>query len=55
MKAKFAGSMPTVSGHGSLLLWPVFWSSDRLKIASAAHQRLESQLLPGGHCTHPGG
>ena len=37
MKAKLAGSRPTVSRQSALLTVPVFWSWLRLKIAIAAH------------------
>jgi len=55
MNAKLTGSIPTVSRHGSLFTAPVLRSSDRLSMFSAAHQRVESQLSPGGQLTHPGG
>jgi hypothetical protein len=51
-KAKFAGSIPTVSRQSPLFTAPVFWSWFRLKIAIAAHHLVASQLTaddqPGG-------
>src|SRR6266536_318291 len=46
MKAKFAGSMPTLPRQSALLAVPVFWSWLRLKIAIAAHHLRASQLMP---------
>jgi hypothetical protein len=55
MKAKFAGSMPTVSRQASLLSTKVFWFLLKLKIAIAAHHFVASQLMAPWNGTHPGG
>ena len=55
MKAKFAGSIPTVLRQSALLGTPVFWSWLKLKIAIDAHHLRASQLTPGGHGAQPGG
>ena len=55
MKAKFAGSTPTLFRQAALFATPVFWSWLKLKIAIAAHHWVASQLTPGGQRTQPGG
>ena len=55
MKAKFAGSIPTVLRQSALFATPLFWFELKLKIAIAAHHLLASQLTPGGHGAQPGG
>src|SRR5437868_6541689 len=55
MNAKLTGSNVTWSRQVSLFSAPVFMSSERLSMLRAAHQRVASQLSPGGHCTQPGG
>jgi hypothetical protein len=52
MKAKLAGSIPTLLRQSALLTVPEFWSWFRLKIAIAEHHLVASQLTaddqPGG-------
>src|SRR4029453_9645753 len=55
MKAKFAGSRPTVFRQSALFTAPEFWFWLRLKIAIAAHHLLASQLTPAGQGAQPGG
>jgi hypothetical protein len=55
MKAKLAGSIPTVFRQSALLGTPVFWSLLKLKIAIAAHHLVASQLMPFSNDTQPGG
>jgi hypothetical protein len=55
MKAKLAGSIPTVSRQSALLATPVFWLELKLKMAMAAHHLVASQLLPFSNDTQPGG
>src|SRR4029079_15637586 len=55
MNAKFAGSMPTVFRQSVLLLTPAFWSLLKLKIATAAHHLVASQLMASVQLTQPGG
>src|SRR5205814_441717 len=54
MKAKLSGSKPTRFRQSSLFGAPVFWSRLRLKMFSAAHHFVASQLFPAGHGTQPG-
>src|SRR2546422_236730 len=53
--AKLAGSMPTTAWQALFSRVPLTGSSERLKMASAAHHLVGSQLDPPGHSTHPGG
>ena len=45
MKAKLAGSIPTVDRQSALFGTPLFWSLLKLKIAMAAHHLVASQLI----------
>jgi len=55
IKAKLIGSIAAVARQNGLFGYPVFSSSEKLSIFSAAHQRVASQLFPAGQGTHPGG
>ena len=55
MKAKLAGSMPTVFRQSELFATLVFWFWFSWKMASAAQHLVGSQLTPGGHFTQEGG
>src|SRR5262249_23220157 len=54
-KAKFAGSTPALLRQSAFCDTAWFWSTDRLKMASAAHHLVASQELPAGQGIQPGG